>query len=145
MTYTFRQNNLDLDRMTFSVANGPLVAELSIYSQAANQLLDLTATTQPYFTESAQALILTRVTSNDRYTEYEIDTAASGLSNTSIAFDGDVEGIYNYKLTDDTDTLLEKGVIKIKNETPTEFPNKKTYTSNNETRNGYVYLRNNSL
>jgi len=147
MTYTFRDNILSSqDTLVFNVANGPNSARLYLWSEAANLWLDVATTTQPFFTETGEPFYLTAIAQTDRYTEYDIDWAASGITDeTWPIFTEALEGIYIYELRSG-ETIWDTAIFKIKNEEPSENPAKKrVYTSQNETRKGYVYVQNNSI
>ena len=147
MTYTFRDTLLvSQDSLVFNLANGPSTAQLYLWSQAANLWLDVATTTQPFFTETGTPLYLTALAQTDRYTEYIIDWATSNITDdTWPLFTEALEGIYVYELRDGS-TILDTALFKIKNEEPSEAPTKKkVYTSQNETRKGYVYVQNNSI
>lgn len=147
MTYTFRDTPLiGQDNLVFNVANGPANADLYLWSQAANLWLDVATTTQPFFTLTGTPLKLVALVQNDRYTEYEIDWATSGITDdTWPLFTEALEGIYIYELRDGID-ILDTALFKIKNEEPQTNPaKKKVYQSQNETRKGYVYVQNNSI
>lgn len=148
MTYTFRDAILaNQDTLVFNLSNGPSSAQLWLWSQAANLWLDVATITQPFFTQTGTPLYLTALAQTDRYTEYSIDWAASGITDkTWPLFTESLEGIYIYELRSTGGTILDTALFKIKNEEPSTNPSKKkVYQSQNETRQGYVYVQNNSI
>jgi hypothetical protein len=172
MTFTFDSSNPDAT-LTFNTPNGPSIAYLQLWSQMANQqLVGNTQDPLDYWNTSSQGLVLELVFANDRYSEYKFKYyGTDGIDDFDQIFTKDVAGIYNYKLQEFTsqfiwnldnnlwnlepslwsqpgnfiETPLEIGMLKVKNVEPTSYPQKATYISSNETRQGYVYLTNNSL
>jgi hypothetical protein len=173
MTFTFNSDTISTDTLTFNISTGPEFAYLQLVSQTANLTLqaDTVDKTQIWQNES-QGLLMTRVFTNSRYTEYRFVYAKmGGIDDFDIIFTKDVAGIYNYRLRSLNDTfiwninskewqlenkvwnfseiisddVLSQGVIKIKNVKPYEAPRRKTYQSSNETGQGYVFLTNNSI
>lgn len=153
MTYTFVHpfpNNI-----VFNIPNGPANVELDLVSQWTNTS-EVTAAGGPglgqwqTIFQQWQAIIQTwnsngyngvpfqLVSANDRYSEYEasLDPLMQALSELQI------EGIFNYNLLDASNgNILEKGTIKIKNESQDNWPT--PYVSDNETRSGVVFAPNN--
>jgi len=124
MTYTFIHPIPNT--ITFNIVNGPATAELRLTSQMTNTT-DVGTVTQ---------ILLTRVFTNDRYSEY-IPSDPIVIQDLSEEF---IEGIYNYELINGS-TKLEEGTIKIKNESQDNWPT--AYVSANETREGVVFASNN--
>ena len=173
MTFTFDVTTIQTATLTFNVPNGPEIAYLQLWSQMANQQMQgNTADPLEWWSENSQGLVMERVFTNDRYSEYKFKYAGvDGIDDFDQVFVKDISGIYNYRLSRFASDFiwnlnnnlynleprlwsqegniieypLEIGVIKIKNVEPTQMPNKKTYISQNETASGYVYLTNNSL
>ena len=155
MTYTFVHpipNNI-----TFNIPNGPVNVELALISQWTNKS-EVTSTGsgglgqwQTIFQQwqnilqqwqgsgsSYNGVPFTLVTANDRYSEYSatLDPLMQALSEAQI------EGIFNYELLNASNgEILERGTIKIKNESQDNWPT--PYISTNETREGVVFAPNN--
>ena len=154
MTYTFVHpfpNNI-----IFNIPNGPTNIELDLVSQWTNTsevtgaiggLGQWQSIAQQWQTIIQQwqnsgslyyGVPFTLVTANDRYSEYaaSLDPLMQQLSELQI------EGIFNYNLLDASNyNLLERGTIKIKNESQDNWPT--PYVSTNETRSGVVFAPNN--
>ena len=173
MTFTFDVATIITDTLTFNVPNGPEIAYLQLWSQMANQeMVGNTADPLQWWATNSQGLVMERVNTNSRYTEYRFKYASvNGIDDFDQVFTKDISGIYNYRLSKFTSDFiwnlnanlynleprlwsqegnlveypLEIGVMKIKNVEPSSYPNTKTYISQNETRAGYVYLNNTSL
>ena len=154
MTYTFIHpipNNI-----VFNIPNGPANVELELISQWTNQS-EVTGTAtglgqwqtiiQQWQTIISQwqgggsnynGVPFELLSANDRYSEYvaSLDPLMQQLSELQI------EGIFNYNLLDASNgNILEKGTIKIKNESQDNWPT--PYVSTNETREGVVFAPNN--
>jgi hypothetical protein len=174
MTFIFNSDTIANDTLTFSIPNGPEFAYLQLWSGAANQQLkgDVVNKVNAWANESYEGLVLQRVTSTSRYTEYRfLYSQPGGLDDFDIVFTKDVAGIYNWKLISFVDdflwnlnstewqletkvwnfssvlnaTVLDTGLISITNVIPYTPPARVTYTSPNENASGYVYLTNNSI
>lgn len=154
MTYTFVHpfpNNI-----VFNIPNGPANVELELISQWTNQssVTSTGAGLGQWQTVAQQwQNIITQwqgsglnyngvpfalVSANDRYTEYtpSINQLMQQLSEAQI------EAIFNYNLLDASNgQILERGTIKIKNESQDNWPT--PYVSANETREGIVFVSNN--
>ena len=171
MTFTFNTATIQTATLTFNVPNGPEIAYLQLWSQLANQ--EMVGNVQDpleWWATNSQGLVMERVFTNDRYTEYKFKYAGvDGLDDQ--VFVKDIEGIYNYRLSRFASDFLwnlnanlynleprlwsqegnlieiplEIGVMKIKNTEPDSFPNKTTFISSNEKREGYVFLTNTSI
>lgn len=154
MTYTFVHpipNNI-----VFNIPNGPTEVELVLISQWTNKS-EVQATGgglgqwQTIFQQwqniiqqwqgtgsSYNGVPFTLLFANDRYSEYyaSLDPLMQALSEALI------EGIFNYELVNKSNgEILERGTIKIKNESQDNWPT--PYVSNNETREGVVFVPNN--
>ena len=173
MTFTFNTATIQTATLTFNVPNGPEIAYLQLWSQLANQ--EMVGNVQDpleWWATNSQGLVMERVFTNDRYTEYKFKYAGvDGLDDLDQVFVKDIEGIYNYRLSQFASDFLwnlnanlynleprlwsqegnlieiplEIGVMKIKNTEPDSFPNKTTFISSNEKREGYVFLTNTSI
>lgn len=126
MTYTFVHPTPQT--ITFNIANGPSLIELRLTSQFTNDTQVGTAT----------QILFERIFTNDRYTEY-FPEDPSQIQDLSEEF---IEGIYNYQVIEPiTSAELDRGTIKIKNESQDNWPT--AYISTNETREGVVFAPNN--
>ena len=154
MTYTFVHpipNNI-----VFNIPNGPTEVELVLISQWTNKSEVQSTSTglgqwQTIFQQwqniiqqwqgsgsSYNGVPFTLLFANDRYSEYyaSLDPLMQALSEALI------EGIFNYELVNKSNgEILERGTIKIKNESQDNWPTR--YVSNNETREGVVFVPNN--
>lgn len=154
MTYTFVHpipNNI-----VFNIPNGPNEVELVLISQWTNKSeVQSTGTglgqwqtiLQQWQTilqqwqgsgSSYNGVPFTILQGNDRYTEYyaSLDPLMQALSEAQI------EGIFNYQVLDKSNGAeLERGTIKIKNESQNNWPT--PYVSANETRESVVFAPNN--
>jgi hypothetical protein len=173
MTFTFNSDTIANEELVFSIPGGPEFAYLQLWSQLANQQLkgDVVAKTNAW-TADYIGLVLTRLVTNSRYTSYKFLYAQpGGLDDIDILFTKDIAGVYNYRLVDFVDdfkwnlnskewhletrvwnfnsvldaTILDSGMLAIKNTIPYTAPARITYVSPNEKREGYVYLTNNSI
>ena len=151
MTYTFvhpTPNNI-----VFSIPNGPNEIELVLISQWTNK----SEVTSPAGLGQWQTIFqqwqniitqwnaggyngvpFTILQGNDRYTEYyaSLDPLMQALSEAQI------EGIFNYQVLNKANgEELERGTIKIKNESQNNWPT--PYVSTNETRESVVFAPNN--
>lgn len=173
MTFTFNSDTIANDTLTFSVPNGPEFAYLQLWSSAANQQLkgDVPNKVNAW-TDVYAGLVLERVQSTSRYTEYRfLYSSPGGLDDFDIVFTKDVAGVYNWRLItfeDDflwnlnstewhletkewnfnavlTAEILSTGLISIRNVIPYAPPARVTYVSPNENASGYVYMTNNSI
>jgi hypothetical protein len=172
MTFTFDSDTIQDNFLTFNIPNGPELALLRLYSQAANRTLNGATVSPATAWSSAAGLVMERVLTNDRFTRYKFKYATQcGIDDFDIIFTKDVAGVYNFQLLEFTNDFiwnlnqnlynlepnlwsspanvvgqpLEKGLIKIKNVLPTEAPHKTRYISGNEANENYVFLTNNSI
>ena len=172
MTFTFDSDSIQDATLTFNVKNGPELALLKMFSQAANMTVNGATTSPATAWSSASGLVMERVLTNDRFTRYKFKYATQGgIDDFDIIFTKDVAGVYNFQLLEFTNDFiwnlnqnvynledrlwnnpgnvvgqpLEKGLIKIKNVLPTEEPRKTRYISDNEANTSFVFLTNNSI
>ena len=173
MTFTFDTATIADQTLTFNIENGPQLAYLQLWSQMANQQLQgNTQDPLEWWSLNSFGLVMQLRQSNSRYSEYFFKYATvGGIDASDQIFTKDINGIYNYRFSRFADNFiwnlnenkynleprlwseegnlieipLDEGVIKIRNIEPVTAPNKKTYISTNETREGYVFLTNNSI
>lgn len=149
MTFTFDADTISTATLTFNVPNGPEIAFLQLFSQAANQQLNGATTNKVDIWQNSNGLVLERVETNDRFTRYRFKYATQGgIDDFDIIFTKDVAGIYNFRLNSEGnfgEEPLEIGLLKVRNVLPTAEPNKTRYISQNEENSNYVFLTNNSI